>query len=411
MGEPSPFAIGERIRQLRTQRSPRMTQRELAERAGVSVDLVSKLEQGAKQTASLPSLKAIAAALDVDLAALLSDQPRPAATLPRPAAQADPGIDPVEVARLAERTDVGASTLDTIDAIVDRLARDYSREPAGWLLPKVNDRLARVVRLLDERTRLDEHRRLLAAAGWLETLRATLAFDLHDLAAAEASRTVAHRLGVQAEHPEIVAWTLELRAWWALVAQRFREAIDFARAGQAAAPQRSSAMAQLAVQEARTWARLGDRRETTAALRRAAVTLAALPTPAHPEHHLVFDGSKLHFYAATCYAFLGMPDPAEEHAREVIYQCSDGRWRGRLSSSHVDLALARVHRGEVDGAAEAGLRALTMFETPSPGTLWRSSDLHRALRPYRDVAEVADWRERYALSRRAAQRALPPPAG
>src|SRR6266540_3453314 len=391
MAEPSPFAIGERIRQLRTQRSPRMTQLALAERAGVSVDLVSKLEQGAKQTASLPSLKAIATALDVDLAALLSDPSRPAAPPPRPAAAVDPGIDPVEVARLAERTDVGAGTLDTIDAIVDRLARDYSREPAGWLLPKVNDRLARVVRLLDERARLDEHRRLLVAA--------------------EASRTVAHRLGVQAEHPEIVAWTLELRAWWALVAQRFREAIDFARAGQAAAPQRSSAMAQLAVQEARTWARLGDRRETTAALRRAAVTLAALPTPAHPEHHLVFDGSKLHFYAATCYAFLGMPDPAEEHAREVIYQCSDGRWRGRLSSSHVDLALARVHRGEVDGAAEAGLRALTMFETPSPGTLWRSSDLHRALRPHRDVAEVADWRERYALSRRAAQRALPSPAG
>src|SRR6266540_933689 len=370
MAEPSPFAIGERIRQLRTQRSPRMTQLALAERAGVSVDLVSKLEQGAKQTASLPSLKAIATALDVDLAALLSDPSRPAAPPPRPAAAVDPWIDPVEVARLAERTDVGAGTLDTIDAIVDRLARDYSREPAGWLLPKVNDRLARVVRLLDERARLDEHRRLLVAAGWLETLRATLAFDLHDLAAAEASRTVAHRLGVQAEHPEIVAWTLELRAWWALVAQRFREAIDFARAGQAAAPQRSSAMAQLAVQEARTWARLGDRRETTAALRRAAVTLAALPTPAHPEH-----------------------------AREVIYQCSDGRWRGRLSSSHVDLALARVHRGEVDGAAEAGLRALTMFETPSPGTLWRSSDLHRALRPYRDVAEVRDWRERYVLAR------------
>src|SRR6266536_270474 len=306
MAEPSPFAIGERIRQLRTQRSPRMTQLALAERAGVSVDLVSKLEQGAKQTASLPSLKAIATALDVDLAALLSDPSRPAAPPPRPAAAVDPGIDPVEVARLAERTDVGAGTLDTIDAIVDRLARDYSREPAGWLLPKVNDRLARVVRLLDERARLDEHRRLLVAAGWLETLRATLAVDLHDL---------------------------------------------------------------------------------------------------------VFDGSKLHFYAATCYAFLGMPDPAEEHAREVIYQCSDGRWRGRLSSSHVDLALARVHRGEVDGAAEAGLRALTMFETPSPGTLWRSSDLHRALRPHRDVAEVADWRERYALSRRAAQRALPSPAG
>lgn len=41
-----PSTIGERIKQLRVQGSPRMTQRELAERAGVSVDLISKLEQG-----------------------------------------------------------------------------------------------------------------------------------------------------------------------------------------------------------------------------------------------------------------------------------------------------------------------------------------------------------------------------
>jgi len=68
--------IGERIRQLRQERSPRMTQRELAERAGVSVDVVSKLEQGVKQTALIGTLHRIAQALDVDLSALLAKPAR-----------------------------------------------------------------------------------------------------------------------------------------------------------------------------------------------------------------------------------------------------------------------------------------------------------------------------------------------
>ncbi len=296
---------------------------------------------------------------------------------------------------VAERSDIGAGTLDTIDAIVDRLCCDYSREPPGWLLTKVNDRLRRVVRLLDGHARIDEHRRLLEAVGWLEVLRATLEFDVGDPVAAEASRNVALRLGVQAEHPEIIAWTIELQAWWALVETRFRVAVDLARQGQAVAPRRSSAMVQLAVQEARGWARLGDRRETKAALKRGAVALAALPTPEHPEHHMVFDGGKLAFFSADCYAWLGMPEQAEEYVCEVIRQCGNGRRRGRLSSVHVDLGLARAQRGEIDGAAEAGQQALSMFDKPPPGTLWRAADLHRALRPYSDVAEVRDWHEQY----------------
>jgi transcriptional regulator with XRE-family HTH domain len=69
-------SIGERIRQLRQERSPRMTQRELAERAGVSVDTVSKLEQGVKQTALIGTLHRIAQALDVDVSALLAKPAR-----------------------------------------------------------------------------------------------------------------------------------------------------------------------------------------------------------------------------------------------------------------------------------------------------------------------------------------------
>lgn len=64
--------IGERIYQLRTERIPKLTQRELAERAGVSVDVIQKLEQGRKASAKITTLSAVAAALDVDLTAILS---------------------------------------------------------------------------------------------------------------------------------------------------------------------------------------------------------------------------------------------------------------------------------------------------------------------------------------------------
>jgi transcriptional regulator with XRE-family HTH domain len=61
--------IGQRIAQLR---NGWMTQQELATAAGVSVDLIRKLEQGNRHTLSIPSLQRIARALDVDAGELLS---------------------------------------------------------------------------------------------------------------------------------------------------------------------------------------------------------------------------------------------------------------------------------------------------------------------------------------------------
>lgn len=62
-------AIGDRIRRLRNE--VLMTQDDLAAAAGVSTDLIRKLEQGRRHTASIRSLHRIAAALDVDLGELL----------------------------------------------------------------------------------------------------------------------------------------------------------------------------------------------------------------------------------------------------------------------------------------------------------------------------------------------------
>lgn len=63
--------IGQRIYALRVDRTPKLTQAELAERAGISVDMIQKLEQGRRTSARITTLTAIATALDVDLAALV----------------------------------------------------------------------------------------------------------------------------------------------------------------------------------------------------------------------------------------------------------------------------------------------------------------------------------------------------
>ncbi len=67
--------IGERMKRLRT--GVLMTQDDLAAAAGVSTDLIRKLEQGRRHTASIGSLHRIAAALDVDLGELLGRESMP----------------------------------------------------------------------------------------------------------------------------------------------------------------------------------------------------------------------------------------------------------------------------------------------------------------------------------------------
>ncbi|MFB6718684.1 helix-turn-helix domain-containing protein [Kribbella sp. NPDC056345] len=61
--------IGTRIRELR---GKVLTQKQLADSAGVSVDLIRKLEQGSRQTTTIASLQKLARALDVEVGELVS---------------------------------------------------------------------------------------------------------------------------------------------------------------------------------------------------------------------------------------------------------------------------------------------------------------------------------------------------
>lgn len=66
--------IGRCLRRLRREQG--LTQEQLAERSGVSVDLIAKLEQGRRETARLTSLMKLANGLDVELSALAGRRDR-----------------------------------------------------------------------------------------------------------------------------------------------------------------------------------------------------------------------------------------------------------------------------------------------------------------------------------------------
>ena len=186
-------------------------------------------------------------------------------------------FEAAEVARRAETSELGPGTLAALERAVERLRQAAAGTPPDALIPTVRARLGDAGRLLEGRPTLAQHRRLLAAAGWLALLLAQLWFDAGDREAAEASRDAAARLARQAGHAELAAWTVEALALWALADGRFSDALELASAGQDLAPPASAAAVQLALDEAQAWTALGDHGQAKGARRQAALTRAMLP--------------------------------------------------------------------------------------------------------------------------------------
>ena len=108
-------------------------------------------------------------------------------------------------------------------------------------------------------------------------------------------------LGQEAEHGNIEAWEHGVRAWMNVTSGDYHDVVASARAGTEVTPH-SAMSVQLAAQEAKAWARLGDRRQTEVALDRGRWLLDALPYTENLAHHFVVDPTKFDFYAMDCFA-------------------------------------------------------------------------------------------------------------
>jgi tetratricopeptide (TPR) repeat protein len=311
-----------------------------------------------------------------------------------------------ELAMHAAASDVDQAAIDTLVRAIDRLSREYSTVSPGILLPRVQQRLWQIDRLLGGRTTLGQHRHLLDAAGWLHILLSVLHYDIGDREAAEASRDAALRFGQESGDAEVQGWAFEAPAYFALFDGRARDAIDLCVEGRQVAPPASSVFVALNMQEARGWARLGDQRPAEEALLRGAAALERRPEPEHPDHHFEFDTDKFAYYAGTTYAWLGMAKSTEKYALQVIEGNKDPRrpnfWPGRVRGAHLDLGLALAKQGRADEAAHEGLEALKGYP-PRTWLLRRAADLKQALTEHADVREVQEFDEQYLLARHSGE--------
>jgi transcriptional regulator with XRE-family HTH domain len=297
----------------------------------------------------------------------------------------------LELAARAEASDVSWTTLNLLDAGVEEMARAYTRRPPAELLHSVRTGARQVGRLLDGRATLAQRRRLLTAAGWLALLAATLHVDLGQRRAAGAARNVAGSLGRETEHDEIGAWTVEVDAWTALVDQDWPRAAELAATGEAVAPIGSPVAAQLAMQSARTAARLGDSQGMRAALHRSATAADRQSRDRPSDHHFQFDASKRDLYTGTSLAWLGDP-AAEDYARHSAARYESGDQPRRLATAHLDLGLVLARLGRPDEAANFGVIAIVSKQLV-PSNAWRANELVAAVSEYRGVPEVEELRE------------------
>ena len=202
-------------------------------------------------------------------------------------------------------------TLNGLRVMADALCSEYPFRPADQLLTEGRAWLRRITQFQGQRLTLKQHREILVQAGWVALLLACVEYDTGNRQAAETTRQAALSLGTEADHAEIQGWAHEIRAWMNLTSGDYHGVIAAAQAGTEMAPHHGVAV-QLAAQEAKAWARIGDRRQTEVALDRGRRLLDSMPYPENLDHHFVVDPTKFDFYAMDCYRHLA----EDKHGRD-----------------------------------------------------------------------------------------------
>jgi tetratricopeptide (TPR) repeat protein len=292
------------------------------------------------------------------------------------------GMDTLEMLQRIRSSSVDVHTLDALDITIEQLCCDYSTSDTRELITTSRDWLSKLNGLLEQRLTLSQHKEVLSDAGQLALLLGCLEYDMGDRNNAEATRRMALTLGNESGRADIVGWAHEMKAWFALTAGNYRAVINAAQAGQDAAPSQSVAV-QLAAQEAKAWARMGNQRNVMQALENGRQLLESLPYPDRPDNHFVVDPDKFDYYAMDCYRIVGQNDLAEVNAQEVLRKSigPDGTVIApmRNTEARITLGVIAARNGDIEEAASQGLQALQNSRRSQPSLRMVGSELDRAI--------------------------------
>jgi tetratricopeptide (TPR) repeat protein len=292
------------------------------------------------------------------------------------------GMDTLEFIGRLRMSDVSTATLDAIRITAERLCCEYPYANPHELHGEGTAWLRRITSLLDGRLTLSQHREILVLAGWVALLVGCVDYDLGRRTTAEATRRAAHSLGQEAENAEIIGWSAEMAAWFALTQGNYRGAIEAVDTALQTS-QNVGLGVQLSAQRAKAWSRLGDRRQVEASLDQGRAILQRLDHPSNLDNHFVVDPQKFDFYAMDCCRVAGEDTLAESYAREVIRHSTraDGTIRNpmRVSEARLTLAVVAVRARDLELAVHEGIRAFSGKRRSLPSLMWIAGEAAREI--------------------------------
>ncbi|MEV4741763.1 hypothetical protein [Streptomyces sp. NPDC049555] len=259
----------------------------------------------------------------------------------------------------AEATNVGPHAMEQLAADIRRIVRTYPNRPVGPLFQEVRELRNYIFRLLEGKQPPAYARDLYLAAGVTCGVLANASFDLGRYAAAETQARAAFLCGELAGHNGLRSWIRGLQALIAYWDGRPGEAVSLAEAGSSFMPEGGTAHIRLSAMKARALGQLGRAGDAVAALRQADDFREAAVDDDLPGGMMAFPPEKQLFYASSTYLWLGGQqhlDEAERNAQEAVAMFSaapEGQRRlGEEALARMDLAIARLGKDQVDGAAE-----------------------------------------------------------
>lgn len=270
----------------------------------------------------------------------------------------------------AESTNIGPEALDEIrDEMVD-LANAYIREPLTEIMGPLVGLQEVVFTLLEGKQRPTQSRDLYVVASVVSGM---LAKASHDLGRSREAMTQARTMFVcadNADHLPLRAWARGLQSLIAFWAGRHEEAVQYAQTGVALSEGHAGTVAAwLPSLEGRALAQLGRADAARDAVRRATDLRerVALDDLDQVGGLFTFPQAKQHYYAAGAYVFLNEDEAdtaAETEALAALDLFENGvppyRSFSDEAGARAELALARVHRSELDGAQEAIAEVLNL---------------------------------------------------
>ncbi|WP_216911623.1 helix-turn-helix domain-containing protein [Nocardia noduli] len=259
----------------------------------------------------------------------------------------------------AESTNVGATTLDQLDADVMRIANDYVSIPPVPMMVEMLRVRRRVYRLLEGHQRPADTGHLYLLAGTLSGLLANASTDLGYYDAAGEQARAAWAYAELCGHNGLRAWTRGMHALIEYWSERPRRAVLLAQSGQEFA-ESATAKVRLHNIEARIWSKIGSASDTERCVR--AADDAREIGEIDDLHDAIggvfgFNDAKAQYYAGATYIHLGLAEPALAATGRAIDLYANGpseqRSYGAESLARVDCAAAHLINGSLDGASAA----------------------------------------------------------